>query len=85
MSKAKRRTIRLRYHKGDDRYPEGFFLEMFCPENGGSWGLMVFAECHRCAEDAPDAEKNFVHFSIMRELARCMELGVYDFYYTDHE
>ena len=84
MSRTKRKTVRIRYHKGDEKWPEGFFLESFSAGNGGSWGLMVFAECHRCEEDAQDAEKNFIHFSILKELTRCIELG-YDCYYTDRE
>lgn len=75
--KKPQKMIRIRYHEGDEKFPEGFALEAL---HDGSWSLMLFAPLHRCEEDEPNAEKNFIHFSIMRELANCLELG-YSFYW----
>ena len=61
------------YHENYGTFGEGYALEI-SSDGGKEWGLQTFFPCQHCEID-PENEKNHIHYSIIPELSRVLDLG----------
>jgi len=66
MAKQKKQAM-VKYNESSDSF------ELYIRNNeNAEWGFSCSAKC-RSVED--EVETNFIHFSFLREILRCLELG----------
>lgn len=67
------RVCRIRYDDGEESGKEQYVLEMYNGDTG-NWGLMLAVPFVTSAEH-PKAGKEFVHYTILTEAMKCIDLG----------
>ena len=73
MAKKNKNQVTIRYNEGRDAYDL-----LIRTSEDDEWGLNVSCDCQRCERDEPDAEPNYVHYSIISELLHAIDIG-YEF------
>ena len=61
---------RIHYEPSEDS-----FQLQICSDADKEWGIVVSCQCKRDAEQHEAADTEFVHFSILKEIRRCIDLG----------
>ena len=56
------------------REPKECYQLFISLDNGETWGLNVSCEFVHCQEH-PSCGNNYLHYSIVKELSNCLELG----------
>lgn len=64
---------RIKYYEEYNNFcKDGYALEIF---TDGEWSLSTFYPCKRSEGQTENCEAEFVHYTLLNEIKRCLELG----------
>ena len=75
MAKTKKNNLKARlkyYEEYNDFCKDGYALEL---NTDGEWGLSHFWTCRQCLKQTEDDEPQFIHFTALTEVEKCLALG----------
>ena len=73
MAKKNNLKARLKYYEEYSSHcKDGYALEL---NSDGEWGLSHFWRCVRHSKQTENDEAEFIHFTVLTEVEKCLALG----------